>query len=298
MIKSIKLNIKEIDYYKFLKKVAKRSDCEKVAQINTSYYLGDKLIFSYIKLTNKSTILLKEVAEKIKLSKVERISTGLTTKGQDRTFGFRPKRNISVTGGTCTVTSLSRDFPKEAGILIGHAKLVNDVFKQHFPKIYEENKKETYKKIKSEWIIPETIYTSGIVNKNSRLPYHFDIGHVIGLYSCMITIKKGVDGGGLCLPEIDMYIPLEDSTLLIFEGQEFLHGVTNFIKKEKGAYRTTIVYYALEQMWKCLSSKDEIEKYRRVRNEREKVRFTKDLILNRGKYTIQGNLKKAKRKAI
>ena len=38
--KSIKLNIKEIDYYKFLKKVAKRSDCEKVAKINTSYYLG------------------------------------------------------------------------------------------------------------------------------------------------------------------------------------------------------------------------------------------------------------------
>jgi hypothetical protein len=49
---------------------------------------------------------------------------------------------------------------------------------------------------------------------------------------------------------------------------------------------------------KCLSSKDEIEKYRTVRNEREKVRFTKDLILNRGKYTIQGHLKKAKRKAI
>jgi hypothetical protein len=33
MIKSIKLNIKEIDYSKFLKKVAKRSDCEKVAKI-------------------------------------------------------------------------------------------------------------------------------------------------------------------------------------------------------------------------------------------------------------------------
>ena len=71
-------------------------------------------------------------------------------------------------------------------------------------------------------------------------------------------------------------------------------GFTNFIKKEKGAYRTTIVYYALEQMWKCLSSKDEIEKYRTVRNEREKVKVYKDLILNRGKNILYKVIWKSK----
>lgn len=79
-------------------------------------------------------------------------------------------------------------------------------------------------------------------------------------------------GGGLSIPEIDTYIDLQDNTLLIFDGQELLHGVTPIAKQSKKSYRYTVVYYSLIQMWKCLTITEEMLAKRKRRFNKEAKR--------------------------
>lgn len=85
----------------------------------------------------------------------------------------------------------------------------------------------------------------------------------------MVCFKKGITGGRLSIPEFDIKLEIEDNTLVIFNGQEILHGVTPIIKAHPQGYRYTVVYYSMEQMWKCDSVNEELERIRTKKKERE-----------------------------
>jgi hypothetical protein len=124
-----------------------------------------------------------------------------------------------------------------------------------------------------DWTIGGSPFTSGIVNKNNQLKYHFDAGNFKGVLSNMVVFKKDVDGGHLVIPELDIALEVADNTLTIFNGQEILHGVSTIEYKNEQAYRYSIVYYSLEQMWKCEPLGDEIKRIRKIKTEREKKRL-------------------------
>ena len=66
-----------------------------------------------------------------------------------------------------------------------------------------------------------------------------------------------------------MKFEIEDNTILIFDGQSIVHGVTPLKKYSNDSYRYTIVYYSLEQMWKCDTIKEEVLRIRKLKKERE-----------------------------
>mgnify|MGYP003336309376 FL=1 len=124
-------------------------------------------------------------------------------------------------------------------------------------------------KIKNEWVIKGTPFTSGIVNKDNPLKYHFDSGNFKGVLSNMVAFKKNMNGGRLIIPAYNIKLEIEDGSLSVFDGQSILHGVSPFDKKNNDAYRYTIVYYSLEQMWKCETINDELIRIRAKKKERE-----------------------------
>ena len=92
----------------------------------------------------------------------------------------------------------------------------------------------------------------------------------------MVVFKKDIEGGHLIIPELVIALEVEDNTVTIFNGQDILHGVSSIEYKNASAYRYSIVYYSLEQMWKCEPLGEEIKRIRKVKTEREKKRLDPD----------------------
>jgi len=76
----------------------------------------------------------------------------------------------------------------------------------------------------------------------------------------------------LICPEFGLKFEISDGSLLIFNGQEILHGVSPIKKMSADAYRYTVVYYTMQQMWKCLPMPEEIKRIRQVKTAREQKR--------------------------
>ena len=132
---------------------------------------------------------------------------------------------------------------------------------------------EKSKIIKDEWKIKGTPFSSGIINKNNALKYHYDTGNIKGVYSNMVCFKKNCEGGYLVLPEFDIALEVSNRSIVFFDGQDILHGVSPFQLTTMNGYRFTIVYYTLQQMWKCQEITEEIARIKQRKTEREHRRL-------------------------
>jgi len=118
----------------------------------------------------------------------------------------------------------------------------------------------------------ESIFTSGIVNENNPLKYHFDTGNFKDVFSCMVVFKNGVENGFLSLPEYDVGFQLPNNSIFLFDGQGILHGVTPITRQTPESYRYSVVYYSLKRMWQCLEIDEELARIRKKKTSRERAR--------------------------
>jgi hypothetical protein len=173
----------------------------------------------------------------------------------------------------CTVTAMALNHKKQHYVITNFAKELVGYYKEYFPERYEFHNGLVEEKVMQDWTIGGSPFTSGIVNKNNQLNYHFDAGNFKGVLSNMVVFKKDVAGGYLVIPEFDIALEVADNTLSIFNGQEIMHGVSTIEYENEHAYRYSIVYYSLEQMWKCEPLDDEIARIRKLKTERERKRL-------------------------
>lgn len=143
------------------------------------------------------------------------------------------------------------------------------IYYTNAPEVFSKHNKTTLDNVEGEWVIPKTPFTSGIINKNNPLKYHFDTGNFRDVYSAMVVFKKDIDGGYLSLPEYNVGMKLQSNSVFLFDGQSVLHGVTPIKRKDPVAYRYSIVYYSLRQMWNCDPLNEELARIRQVKTERE-----------------------------
>lgn len=126
--------------------------------------------------------------------------------------------------------------------------------------------------MKQENNILITVISSGRANKIPN-SYNKDWTFIVGTGEKEAYEKQGfinvIEGGRLSIPEYDIKLEIADDTLVIFNGQEILHGVTPIKKTHPKGYRYTVVYYSMEQMWKCDSLNEETDRIRKKKKERE-----------------------------
>lgn len=111
--------------------------------------------------------------------------------------------------------------------------------------------------IHPDWLIAGTPFTSGIINDKAALPYHKDSGNIHGTWSMMVSVRFGVDGGALCMPNYDLTLGIPHGSLTIFNGAETWHGVTPLVMRTKDAYRFTLVWYVKRLIADCGCRDDE-----------------------------------------
>ena len=258
-----------IDLEKYKKRGALETDVEELITEDTIITTNGEPVIMYCKL-QENLDALRWAVQNIKYE------TGPRTLGlisQSRIFGYRPR--ITVRHDYCNPTSMATAFPKQHYIITNFAAELTKYYENNFPEVYEKHEQVVSEKILPDWKIDNSIFTSGIVNKDNPLKYHFDSGNFRGVLSNMVAFKKNIVGGRLVIPSYNIKLEIADGSLCIFDGQSILHGVSPFHsqKPNEDHYRYTIVYYSLEQMWKCEPFGEEIKRIRKRKKEQEKNRL-------------------------
>lgn len=211
---------------------------------------------------------LHAAAAKIQYPKNAKRTNGLPVK--NRSFGFTT-RNV-IRGDYCSASSLARELPRPHAVLCDFAKELETLYSEVLPSAFFKHTEKARKRIPAEWKLgDQATFTSGNANRNNAVNYHFDTGNIKGVCSAMIVLRRDSSGGELILPEFDVGLYLEDGDVLYFDGQGILHGVTPIELPSKESYRISLVYYTLDQMWKCLTGEKEIERIKREKTERERA---------------------------
>lgn len=199
--------------------------------------------------------------------------TGKRTLGllsTSRIFGFRPRnarRNLF-----CSTTSMASELPRQHQIMLDYGKLIGEQYAEACPEDFSRQMLLVKNAVRPEWMIPGTPFTSGIMNHNNPLKYHYDTGNFEDVKSCMIVLRKNVEGGRLVVPGLDVRFDLCDGALIYFDGQSHLHGVSPIQRITKDAYRYSGVFYSLQQMTHCLAPDEEIKAARSYRAKLERER--------------------------
>lgn len=192
-------------------------------------------------------------------------------KTQSRIFGFMPR--VVMRADYCRSASLSQESPVEHSIVCQYGIKIANLYSQFSPEIYAKHEAILKEKVLNDYQIKDSPFTSGIINKNNTLKYHFDSGNFRGVYSAMAVFKRDIEGGHLSLPEYGLGIELTNNSVFMFDGQDVLHGVTPIKRLSTNAMRYSIVYYSMQQMWQCLPLNEEVARIRDLKTAREQKRY-------------------------
>jgi hypothetical protein len=257
----------EIDLADYKMRSAKEHDYHTLITEDTLVYENGQLMIAYIELALDCSDIVGAL-QRIKYEKNYRTNGLLTT---SRIFGFSPR--ITIRRDFCTATSLATQQPNDHAIIVDYAAKVANYYQSLNPSLYEKHLQDTDVNVIGDYRVKNSPFTSGIINKNNPLKYHFDTGNFKDVWSCMLVFKSHVSGGYLSVPEYGLGFELKNNSLFMFDGQSLLHGVTPIQKQSPKAFRYSIVYYSLREMWNCLPITDELIRIQKKRTEREEKRL-------------------------
>lgn len=263
--KSISVKKKTLDLKQFKNRSAKLDDCSEFIKDSCRVFIDGKLAIVYLTGLEDSRLeRLRKSLMEIDYTKSTRTSGMVTT---SRIFGYAPRNPLR--NHTCRSTTLASEDPKNHKAICDASALIEEHYKRENPELYKKHSSVSDEKLQDNWRMSKTVFTSGIANDCNPLRYHFDTGNYVGVWSGMIVLKKHITGGHLACPEIDMIFDCSDKSILLFDGQGLLHGVTPITKEHPSGRRFSVVYYSLKGMWQCLEINDEIARMRIKRTEME-----------------------------
>lgn len=222
-------------------------------------------VFAYIPLPRPLVRSLRSAAIGSPITDVMRNANYAT---RSRTFGFRPRAAINRQEG-CSATGFARDDPAREAILDAAAGELQGIMAATLGEEVVTADRERLNVIQPDWFLGESnLWTSGVINKTSRLPYHRDRFN-FPTWSAMPVLRRAVSGGYLMIPEYGAAIECRDGHAVLFPGYDLVHGVSPMDIRTPGGYRYSIVYYALRGMKDCHTAAVETQRAQRVRTERE-----------------------------
>lgn len=191
-----------------------------------------------------------------------------------RSFGYL-SRNQILQRNACRSCSGATEAPGQHLALVNAAARLAEIATRFYPDRFAEDAALVAAAVLPEWrMSPAAPWTSGVVNFDSPLPYHYDRNN-FDVFSSMITFRRGIRGGHLHCPQwafpdgTPVVLDCADGDVTMFNGQAVLHGVTPFEMLQPTSYRISAVFYAVHRMKECLPFPEEIAFGRRSRSDRE-----------------------------
>lgn len=225
----------------------------------------NEIILAYFPMEEEVNLLRRSVLG-IKYGTNKR-SNGI--ENLSRTFGMSP-RKVFAQRESCKPSGLALEQPTEHAVLVSFANKFQKMFEEFAPEVYAKDRATLEDSgIGDEWrMTDDSLWTSGVVNKSSTLPYHRDSFNY-NTWSAMPVVRRDMKGGYLNFPEYGITCACRDGWVLFFCGHQYVHGVTPMTPTKPDAYRYSIVYYALRGMKDCFTYAVETAKGRENRTNRE-----------------------------
>jgi hypothetical protein len=190
--------------------------------------------------------------------------------GRGAVFGFLPKKPQARQEG-CRMATLGRDNPDGEQLLENLADHLGREFIDLLPEQAMTDRETIDAHLMRDWRMGESsLWTSGVINQMNVLPYHRD-GNNLDTWSAMPTLRLGMAGGYLHLPEYATVFPCGDGDVTWFFGRQLVHGVTPLIQRKPDAYRYSLVFYALKGMVSCATYAEETARVGARRTARERA---------------------------
>lgn len=189
-------------------------------------------------------------------------------RNRSRVFGFGARAVVMKRNG-CHLCAGALDAPAAHERLVSAAESLRDIFRKILPEEAARDENRTRLAVLPEWRIGDTQWTSGVLNRTSPLPYHYDRNNLEPVWSAMIVARRGVRGGYLHVPELGLVVECRDGDVVFFPGWKYVHGVTPLRRTARDGYRLTAVYYAVAGMAECLPPEEEMARARADRTRRE-----------------------------
>lgn len=265
-MKEIAVSRRTVNEMNFLMLPAQPYQVDRVIDDTCLITLDGKPLIAYIRVREK----MDEIREAVKSIRYEKStrSGGLPT--VSRIFGYNPRSTLRK--DFCSSTSLAIERPDYHHNVCAAGELAARYYREFNPALFEKHMAITEQNVLPEYRIQGTPFTSGIINKNNVLRYHRDNGNFKDVWSAMFVFKNAVVGGDLVVPEIDCMFKLHDRSLFLFDGQGLIHGVTPIQFMQPDSYRYSVVYYSLQQIWKCRPVDEEVKRIRALKTARERKR--------------------------
>lgn len=272
-MQTLQLNLKELNLKQFKLRQALERDFSTLITESTLVMIEDEPRIVYVELDSigEDYTPVVNALQTVDFNSDGKRSSGM--RGDSRTFGWMPRRTLRM--DACHISQLALDNPDAHQTICTYAEKISTWYERYNPTLYAHHEGLMAEKVSADYRMPDapkTVFTSGIINRNNALPYHFDGGNFKDVWSCMLVFKKNVSGGYLSVPALDVGFELKNNSLFMFDGQGILHGVTPIKRLATDSYRYSIVYYSLQQMWNCLPITDEIIRIRQKKTEREQNR--------------------------
>jgi hypothetical protein len=221
-------------------------------------------VFAYLPVARGLVRRLRAAVVGYKCVAVQRNANYVT---RSTTFGYSPRAAINLREG-CRASQFMRDEHTREAVLDETATVLQDMMKTIDPSIVDRDR-DALQVIERDWFIGDTeLWTSGVINQSSTLPYHRDRFN-FPTWSAMPVLRRGMDGGHLHIPEYAATLACRDGWAVFFPGHDLVHGVTPMTPRVADAYRYSVVYYALKGMKDCHTAAEETAYARRRRTERE-----------------------------
>lgn len=185
-----------------------------------------------------------------------------------RTFGYGA-RQVVMQRNCCREVNGAQEHPTAHAAILAGADTLAGMLGEVLPDIAQRDHALAKAEVLPEWRIRNSQWTSGVVNWTAPLPYHYDRNNLEPIWSAMVVARRGIRGGHLHVPELDVVLECRDGDVVLFPGWRFVHAVTPMVKVTKDAYRFSAVYYAVSRMRACLPWEEEVAHGRAERTERE-----------------------------
>lgn len=239
--------------------------------INEDCYLklNGKIKGFYVKIPESIINELEKTVNNTKFVNSYRTKKAINTRSS--VFGFLPRNPMRQ--DYCRISESTKKEKNNFISLYNFSKKLTECYKKFLNDKYNHDIQLINNNIKDEWKFDnENPFTTISINVNHAIKYHKDTANYKGSYSNVLIISKNIIGGELVLPEYELALSQKSGFLLVFDGQNEIHGVMPIKKENNNSFRASIVYYALENMKHCYPFEEEVKRIKIKDTERAKKR--------------------------
>lgn len=162
----------------------------------------------------------------------------------------------------CRMTAFNTDHYDEFRAAYPYLAAIDNLYRVLVPDAYARQR-AMVERTAQDFVIRGTAFTTVTVNRNWQTAVHRDAGDYADGFGNLAVLEAGrYRGGYLCFPRYRVAVDVRSCDFLAMDVHE-LHGNLPMVGLTRRWERVSVVCYYRENMWKCGTAEQELERAKR-----------------------------------